>query len=208
LRRTIALTLLLATLTASSGAQAQEFARCDDRLHSVQLALDGDVRWARFWYWAWMAAGTGLLGGQAALAAVTHGNTQKEYIAGAATSVFIPAVLLVHPPTVLVDAPALDARIQQTSVGGRVGDPCIAVSRAQELLRQDAADEALRTAWYAHTFVIAGNFAVGLFLGLAFHDWFGAAKQAFGGSAVGELQILTTPTGALRAQGLGLAGSF
>jgi hypothetical protein len=33
-------------------------------------------------------------------------------------------------------------------------------------------------------------------------------KQAVGGSVVGEIQILTLPTGALTARGLGLGGTF
>ena len=45
-------------------------------------------------------------------------------------------------------------------------------------------------------------------LGIGFGDWLGAAKQAVGGSLVGELQILTLPTGALKARALGLSGTF
>jgi len=206
-RRLVAALLVLAMSTPGA-ARAQETSRCEARVRGLSGTLDVDARRTRVWYWAWMAAGTALLGGQAAIAALTKGNTQKEFVAGAATSVFIPAVLLLHPPLVLSDAPLLDARLAATDVDGRLGDPCVVSSRAAELLRRDAADEAFSTGWFAHTFVIAGNIAVGLFLGVAFHDWAGGVKQAVGGSAVGELQILTLPTGALHAQGLGLAGSF
>ena len=189
-------------------ARAQETSRCESKLREIQTVLDADARHSRVWYWSWMAAGTALIGGQAALAAVTTGNTQKEFVVGAAASVFIPGMLLLHPPAVLSDSRLLDDRILATSVDGHPGDPCLLVPRAQELLRRDAADQALATGWFAHTFVIGGNIALGLLLGLGFHDWAGAVKQAVGGSAVGELQILTLPTGALHAQGLGLAGSF
>jgi hypothetical protein len=155
-----------------------------------------------------MAAGTALLAGQATLAALSSGNDRVEFVAGAATSVFIPSFLLVHPPLVLGDAPALNARLEATTAYGRLGDPCVAWSRARELLARDAADEAFATGWLAHTFVVAGNIGVGLVLGIAFHDWWGAAKQAVGGSAVGELQILTLPAGALRAMPLAVGGSF
>ncbi len=73
------------------------------------------------------------------------------------------------------------------------GDSCLALARARELLARSAADERFATGWLAHGFVIGGNIAIGLLLGIAFHDWWGAAKQAVGGSAVGELQILTLP---------------
>jgi hypothetical protein len=174
----------------------------------IAATLDDDARRTRTWYWGWMAAGSALLVGQAALAAVTTGNTQKEYIVGAGASVFIPAMLTLHPPRVLADGPLLDARLAATAVDERYGDPCLALPRAQEILARDADDQALTTAWFAHVFVIGGNIALGLLLGLGFHDWLGAAKQGIGGSAVGELQILTLPTGALKLRGLGFAGSF
>jgi hypothetical protein len=116
--------------------------------------------------------------------------------------------LLLHPPLVLDDAAALDDRLQATTANSALGDACIALERASELLERDARDEAFATGWLAHTFVIGGNIGVGLLLGIAFHDWWGAAKQAVGGSAVGELQILTLPVGVLKARGLGVSGSF
>jgi hypothetical protein len=194
--------------TGAGPTGADESARCGERLHTIAATLDADARRTRTWYWGWMAAGTTLLAGQTVLASLTTGNTQKDFIAGAATSTFIPAMLLLHPPRVLSDAPLLDARLAATAVDERYGDPCLALPRAQEILARDADDQALTTAWFAHVFVIGGNIAVGLILGLGFHDWFGAAKQAVGGSAVGELQILTLPTGALKLRGLGFAGSF
>jgi Na+/proline symporter len=173
-------------------------AACADQVHAIAAVMETDARRTRVWYWAWMAAGTTLLVGQGGLAAITDGNDRIEFAVGAATSVFIPAVLLLHPPAVLSGAPALDSRLQATTVSGRLGDPCIALSRARELLAQSASDQALQTGLAAHTFVIGGNIAVGLLLGIAFHDWWGAAKQAVGGTAVGELQVLTLPTGSLR----------
>ncbi|HEY3821071.1 MAG TPA: hypothetical protein VGL81_28095 [Polyangiaceae bacterium] len=199
---------LAIAMSTPSLARAQETSACEARVHVLAGTLDRDARRAHVWYWAWMTAGLALIGGQATLAAVTTGNTQKDFIAGAATSVFIPSVLLLQPPAVLADAPLLDARIDATTVDGRLGDPCIVLPRARELLLRDAHDQAFATGWFAHAFVIGGNIAVGLLLGLAFKDWSGAAKQAIGGSAVGELQILTLPTGALTARGLGLAGTF
>jgi hypothetical protein len=187
---------------------AQETERCARDVAAVTKALDDDARRTRVWYWAWMATGSALLVGQSALAAFATGNTRVELVTGAATSVFIPGVLLAHPPRVLADDSLLHERLAMTTVGDTLGDPCIARSRALELLARDADDEALTTSWFAHTFVIGGNFVVGLFLGLAFHDWFGAVKQAVGGSLVGEVQILTLPGVALKARGLGIGGSF
>jgi len=206
-RRLLAVVLALAT-SAPLHARAQETATCDARVQSIVTTLDTDARHARTWYWAWMTTGLALIGGQATLAGLTTGNMQKEFIVGAAASVFIPSVLLLHPPVVLADSRLLDARVAATTVDGRLGDPCVVLPRARELLLQDAHDQAFATGWFAHAFVIGGNIALGLFLGLGYGDWGGAVKQAVGGSVIGEIQILTLPTGALTARGLGLGGSF
>jgi hypothetical protein len=203
---------------ASAGAQATSpTADCAEHARSIARALDADSRHSRVWYWSWMGAGAALIAGQATLATLVEGDQRTEFVAGAATSVLIPVVLIVHPPLVLADAPVLEARLQATTVDGSLGDACIAVARARELLDRDARDQAFTTGWLAHVFAIGVNVGVGLLLGLGFHDWWGAARQAVGGSAVGELQILTMPTGAIAAQrqtgptspgGLGFAGTF
>jgi hypothetical protein len=211
MRRTAATFLALALLASAAPAQPQDLRQmqqCEANARAIAAALSADARRTRGWYWAWMATGTALLAGQATLATLVHGDERVEFVAGAATSVFIPAILVLHPPSVLDDALVLDARLEASTVDGRLGDPCIARERARELLARDAADEALATGWIAHSFVIGGNIAVGLLLGLAFHDWWGAGKQAVGGSIVGEIQILTLPAGALKVRGLGFEGSF
>jgi hypothetical protein len=204
--------VLLAALLAHGGParaqtsyESQETRPCELRLSSISTALDDDARHTRVWYWSWMAAGTALLVSQAVLAGVSNGNLQKDAVVGASASTFIPAFLLIHPPAVLSDAPRLSARLSLTRVDGVVGDPCVALLRARELLARDADDEAFAKAWYAHAFVIGGNLALGLLLGVAFGDWIGFAKQAVGGSLVGEAQIWTLPGGALDARGLGFS---
>jgi hypothetical protein len=198
----------VALLTVPARARADDVPRCDQRLHAIASTLDENARRARVWYWTWMAAGTALLAGQTVLAAVTTGDQQREFIVGAGASTFIPGLLLLHPPAVIDDARVLDARLAATTVEGRVGDPCEALWRARDLLARDADDQALATGWFAHTFVIGGNIALGLLLGLGWGDWFGAVKQAVGGSLVGELQILTLPTGALKARSLAVGWVF
>ncbi len=209
MKRGIAASLVVSMiLVHGPAALAQETVECERRLTQITTTLDDDARHTRVWYWSWMAAGTALVAGQAALAAVTTGDLRNDSILGSASAVFIPAFLLIHPPEVLSDAPRLEARLTKTTVDGRVGDPCISLLRARELLARDAADEGFAKAWYAHAFVIGGNIALGLILGVGFGDWLGFAKQAVGGSVVGELQIWTLPGGALQARGLGFGGNF
>jgi hypothetical protein len=207
-KRAVALALAVAIAASSSRARAQTPPECEARLRVITDTLDADARRTHVWYWSWMAAGTALLVGQGVLAAVTTDDQRIEFATGSAASTFIPGLLLLHPPRVFEADDALHARLEATTAGARLGDPCIALPRAQELLAGVARDQAFATGWFAHTFIIAGNAFLGLLLGLGFHDWFGGAKQFVGGSLVGELQIFTLPTGALRAQGLGLAGSF
>ncbi|HEX3343192.1 MAG TPA: hypothetical protein VHS09_01415, partial [Polyangiaceae bacterium] len=152
MRRLVASALVMALVCAPGVARAQETTLCDARVHALQATLDRDARRARVWYWAWMTAGLALIAGQATLAAVTTGDTQKDFIAGAATSVFIPSVLLLQPPAGLADAPLLDARVAATTVDGRLGDPCVVLPRARELLLRDAHDQAFATGWFAHAF--------------------------------------------------------
>jgi hypothetical protein len=196
--------LACAILASSSRADAQ----CEDEVRSIAATIRADARGTRVWYWSWMAAGTALIAGQGTAAAFVHDDLRVELVTGAAASVFIPTVLLAHPPLVLSDEPLLDARLSATTVDGTLGDSCVAAQRARELLERDAQDEALATGWFAHSFVIGGNIALGLLLGLGFHDWWGAAKQAVGGSAVGELQILTLPARSLGARRSEKGGLF
>jgi hypothetical protein len=209
LRRTAAVaSVLLACVLAGPIARAQTAPECDRTLGEIRTVLDDDARRTRVWYWAWMGIGSTLFVGQTALAAVATGNLQKDFAVGAFASAFVPGILLLHPPRVLSDATLLRDRMALTTVNGRVGDPCVVLLRAQELLGRSADDEAIETSWLNHVFVIGGDILLGLVLGLGFHDWAGAAKQAIGGSLVGEIQIFTYPGGALKARTLGLAATW
>jgi hypothetical protein len=200
--------LLLASVVTGPMARAQTTADCDRRLSDIRTVLDDDARHTRVWYWAWMGIGSTFFVTQTTLAVVTTGNAQRDFAVGAFASAFVPGLLLLHPPRVLSDSEVLRDRLALTTVDGRVGDPCIAVRRAAELLDRAADDEALQTSWFNHAFVIGGNIVLGLFLGLGFHDWLGATKQIVGGSLVGEAQILTFPGGALKARALGLTATW
>jgi hypothetical protein len=200
--------LLAASVFAGTTARAQTVAECDRRLGDIRTALDDDARRTRVWYWAWMGIGSAFLVTQTTLAAVTTGDAQREFAVGAFASAFVPGLLLVHPPRVLSDAELLRDRLALTTVDGRVGDPCIAVRRAAELLDRAADEEALQKSWVNHVFVIGGNLVLGLFLGIGFHDWVGATKQFVGGTIVGEAQILTFPGGSVKARALGLTATW
>jgi hypothetical protein len=205
MRRVLATVVTLVMLAATSLGQAQERPSCDARVRAIAATLDADARRTRTWYWAWMAAGTALIVGQGTWAAfATKGNQRNELIVGASASVFIPSALLFHPPPVLGDARVLDARLATLALD----DPCLVLPGAVQRLVRDGTDQAFYTGFFSHAFVIGGNIALGLLLGVVLHDWPGGAKQTLGGIAISELQILTLPTGTLKMQGLGFVGTF
>jgi hypothetical protein len=172
------------------------------RFAYVRAVLDADARHARVWTAAWAITGVALIGGNAAYAAITTDTAMRvDAIISAVKSLFIPAVLLVQPIRAMRDARLVDdigAAFELSP--GRVAS-CVPLSRAEELLVDAAEDEALATRWVAQIVVIGGNVAVGAVQAFGLGHWLGAAIGTFGGIAVGELQILTHPTGALDALG-------
>jgi hypothetical protein len=164
--------------------------------------LDDDARHARTWTVAWGIIGVGLIAGNAALAAVTSDDVLRvDSIIAAAKSLFIPAVLVVQPIRAMRDAEKVDRVADEFALPGRQGQvaSCVPLRRAEELLVDAAEDEALATRWVAQIVVIGGNVAVGAVQAFGLGHWGGAAVGTFGGIAVGEVQILTHPTGALDA---------
>jgi hypothetical protein len=200
---------LVACASLAPISRAQEQAECAAQLREMKSTLDVDGRRNSTWRWAWTAIDIGLFVGQVALLPVIPTDARRiELGVNAAKAALVPALLALHPPRVIDDARLLDERVEATSLDGRVADACIARSRAREVLARDATDEQLTTGWIAHVFVVGGNVAVGVVEGLTLGDWLGAIVQAVSSIGVGELQILTQPTGALRARGLGIQGSF
>jgi hypothetical protein len=200
MRRLVAGAVAAMLLASAVPGRAQDAASCDDRVRLIADRLDLDAKATRAWYWAWMFSGAALIAGQGALAAIVHpGHLRDEFIVGSASSVFIPLNLLVQPPRVMRDAHAFD---------GRPAEPCLVLPEATQHLVRDANDQALRTGGFSHALVIGGSIALGLLLGVGFHDWPGGVKQTVGGIIISELQILTVPTGALQMQGLGFAATF
>jgi hypothetical protein len=208
-RRKVTALLVAVAIAAGATPARADSSDCESKVTRIAQTLDQDARHARTWRYAWLGIGTAFLAGNVTLAAVGNQDLRPDYVVGATLSAFIPAMLLVHPPEVIAAAETLDARLAATTVGGRLGDPCIALERARELAARSADDEALASGWLAHALVIGGNVAGALVLALGYgHYWPGAALQLFGGSAIGELQVLTAATGALSLRGAGLSLSF
>ena len=195
---------VLALLVVCADASAQEPADCMRDLRATQTTLDLDARHSRAWRWGWTAIDSALFAGSLALLPLLPDDTKRiEYVVNAGKAAFVVAVLAIHPPRVIADARVLDAHLEATTLDGVVADPCIARARGRELLSGAAGEQAFATGWAAHTFVVTSNVAIGVVEGLLLHDWLGAILQGVGSIVVGEIQIFTQPTGALRARDVG-----
>lgn len=77
--------------------------------------------------------------------------------------------------------------------------PCAELARMEETFVRLADGDRMRTAWYMHAVNVTFNVGMGLILGLGYDRWGPAAVQMAGGSAIGELLILTRPTASVGA---------
>ncbi|WP_394845391.1 hypothetical protein LZC95_51220 [Pendulispora brunnea] len=191
----------LVGLSAPSMAAAQE--RCPDaeaRVRFIREHLQRDAANARTWSLGWGLTSVAVAGGSFTFAAFesdAHSRT-SDYIWGG-VSLLPAAILLLFPLRVMRDARALDATAPAD---------CAALAHAEELLERDAEQEAAGIAWYSHALVIGFNVGLGATLGYALDDWGNNALSAGIGIALSEAQILTQPTGALRARDAYHAGAF
>jgi hypothetical protein len=95
----------------------------------------------------------------------------------------------------------LEADLAVSSSGAGAPAICAALARAELLFAASAANEAFKAGIATQLFVIGGNGAIALFLGLGFEHWKGALLNGGGGLLISEFQIFTQPTGAVTELG-------
>lgn len=168
------------------------------RLAYVRTVMDDQARRARRWSVAWTIAGLGLAAGNFTQVALADTADERiDPLVGGAASLFIPAALLVKPLEVMAAERALEADVEKLGPAARPEDLCATLARAERLFVESAADEAFSAGIFTHLFVIAGNGAIALFLGLGYDHWKGALLNGGGGLLISEFQIFTQPTGAV-----------
>jgi hypothetical protein len=187
----------LVALAVPAHARAQSCAGVDERLSFVRERLRADAHDARVWAWAWGVGFTALALGQAGLALTRddRGERAELYIGAGKTVLGLVPVLFVPVPAVR-DAPALEARLAGQGAEAR----CALLPAAELMLERSADDEAFGRGWLAHAATFAVNAGGLLIVGFGYHRWVTGAVGAVVGTAVGELQIFTRPTGALDAR--------
>ncbi len=168
------------------------------RLAFVRAVMDDQARRARTWSLAWAVTGLGLAAGNVTRAALADSRDDRiDPLVGAGAALFIPAGILVLPLQVMANQRALEADLLNLSPNESATGICGALARAEILFARSAKNEAFKAGIATHLFVISGNVAIALFLGLGFDHWRGGLLQGGGGILVSEFQIFTQPTGAV-----------
>ena len=168
------------------------------RLSYVRTVMADQARRSKRWSVAWTIAGLGLAAGNFTQVALADTADERiDPLVGGAASLFIPAALLVKPLEVMGAQRALEADVEKLGPAAKSEDLCATLARAERHFEESAADEAFSAGIFTHLFVIAGNGAIALFLGLGYDHWKGALLNGGGGLLISEFQIFTQPTGAV-----------
>ena len=193
----------MAIVTASSPVLANTTCPVQVGDSDRLAAIDGDVRLAfidshlarasrqaRIWTWGWgFGIGVATVGNLVPLAFVSPSN-RIDWYTGAATTVVGIVPLVIAPLDVIHDARELHAELGASSEA----DLCRVLAGAEKRLARDASNQADGQRWWLHPANVLLNTGVGLFLALGYRHWAAGVFNAVGGSAIGELIILTQPT--------------
>jgi hypothetical protein len=168
------------------------------RLAFVREVMEDQGRRARTWSLAWAVTGLGLVAGNVTRAALVDTLDERiDPLVGAGAALTIPASVLVRPLAVMAHQRTLETELAALPPGAGGPAVCAILARAEYLFARSAADEAFQAGIATQIFVIAGNGAIALFLGLGFDHWRGALINGGGGLLISEFRIYTQPTGAV-----------
>ena len=165
------------------------------RIRFLQHSFRHAARRARVWSWTWAGAFTALTVGQLALSPAYPADARVDLYVGAASSLVGVLSLVVLPMRVMGDQRRFDARLAEAPADA---DLCALLADGERRLLRDAASERDGQSGLLHAGNMLLNIAAGLVLGIGFHRWSSALLNIFGGSAVGEVMLLTQPTEAVK----------
>ncbi|HVR01775.1 MAG TPA: hypothetical protein VMT47_06565 [Polyangia bacterium] len=167
------------------------------RLRWIDAELTRGGGRARLWTWSWgIALGVGTIANLAPLPFVKP-DERIDWYTGAVTTAVGIVPLLIAPLDVIADSRALRSRIAARD--GAQDDVCALLADAETRLVRDAQNQADGRRWWLHAGNVVLNAGVGLFLIVGFHHWAAGIFNAASGAAIGEMIILTQPTGAIES---------
>jgi hypothetical protein len=185
---------------ADGGSPALAALDARERTRFVRGVMRDQAHRARVWSWTWGATGTGLAAGSFVLAGLAKTPDDRvDPLVGGATSLLIPAAMLIQPLRVMGDDERLAREVPATSVSEPPEDTCRRLARMEALFIASADDEAFGVGIVAQALAVGVNGAVALILGLGYHHWTGALLNGGGGFVLSEFQLYTQPTGAIDA---------
>lgn len=185
------------------------------RIEFLHAHMDAQARYARTWKWAWVGIGSATFASSAAQvvgwAAIGNERTREanviDNLVVSGFSIVTPVFALLFALRVEKDAPVVDELLRQTA-GGAAGT-CMVLARVEELFAKDADEEAFNTGLFSQVGAVLGlgaMFAIMMVEAAATNDPTIAdvhKKNAGLNTAAGifltEMQILSTPTGAVSA---------
>lgn len=164
----------------------------DVRLEFLKSELGAQARYAALWQTSWMVVRTAILAEQVGLAMIASSPGDRE--AATITSVFAalpPIGTVLFGLRVAHDGPAF-LRMD----GAEPNLPrCALIARGEELFARSAKNEDDNRGWLQHVLQLGGSAALFAILGFGYGHWRDAIVNGVAGIALGELQILTQPTG-------------
>ncbi len=163
--------LALATLLAT--AVRAEPVPNEARLRELSVLLDQQSSAMRTWRYSWLGIHGAFTAGQLVLSRFVEEPDRIGMYLGAGSSVVGALTIVLTPAVPDGSGPAteLETRLELGALAERVG-----------------------TAWWAHAANAAFNVARGAILGFVLGQWTSGLVTALGGTAIGELMILTQPT--------------
>lgn len=160
------------------------------RLRYLSKLLEEESGRARTWTLAWGGAyGAGVVV-QLSLMALLPRDEQPDMYWGAASTGVGLAFTLLGKPEVLEGGPLFARRASAATPE----DTCAIIAEGERMLEAGAQNEESSFAWYLHVGNVLFNVGIGLVLGLGYGHWQGAIINAIAGSAIGEANILTSPS--------------
>lgn len=150
------------------------------RLATLEAALSGEERRFQTWRWSWAATYAALAAGNLIALPFVSRQARIDYYTGAVTSAaaVAPTLLFMQPaPPSFHEGATADTRLEE----------------AEARLAEVAQYQRDARGWKVHALNVAINAAVSAFLGFGFDRWQAAGINLVGGTALGELQILTHP---------------
>ncbi len=177
----------------AGGSSALAAIDAEIRIRYLDGRLNREAKYARIYSGVWGGIYGALTIGQLSLYPGANSNSERAmYVAGSAASFIGLLGIAALPLSVEFDQIKWRKELQRGAPGG---NQCALLADAERFLLRGAESEEFGTGPLVHVANFVVNIAAGLVVGLKYDGWSEAAALIFPGIAIGEVQIITQPTG-------------